>query len=219
MPANLDGIALRRSALFDASTLNAKLLANWTNPPYGPTAWEFWHKESVLHPATDFAFCAVETSTGRIIGSIISRFRDTTFRPSDLVRPFALTEVEKEEVQWRAYSDAERENIEVFMNMSGERYEAGAIEAQQFLPEGRAFLHVRQMMVDEDFRGRGIGGALLGLVLAEARARGCAVQLESWGKGRAFYKKYGSTDAGPIFPVGFDGKVADVEQSCMVWYV
>ncbi|KAJ3133968.1 hypothetical protein HK100_003912 [Physocladia obscura] len=214
----IGGITIRRATVADGVELNIDMMAGWTTAPYGPVAWEFWHKESFLNPETDYGFVAVDNETGKIVGSCISRFRDQDFRPEHLRRELSLTLAQKEAVGWDLYSAEEQETILKFWEVYGICYEAGAIDVQQYLPVGRPYLYVRQMRVREEFRERGIGGVLLGEVLAEARKRNCAVQLESWGKGRQFYAKYGSNDAGPVYPLSFEHK-REAAQSCMLWYV
>ncbi|KAJ1556634.1 hypothetical protein HK405_002289 [Cladochytrium tenue] len=214
----MEGITIRRSTIADAAALNSRLLATWSNPPFGHTAWEFWHKDALLHPNTDFAVLAEETATGRIVGSCISRFRGSDFLPEH-AEDLSLSEDQKVLVGWDKYSKDEQANINSFMQRFSLNYQQGAREVLEngYLPPGRPYLYVRQMGVDEAFQGKGLGGMLLKMILEEATRRGCAVQLESWGKGKAFYRKYGATEAGNVYPLNFNGE-KEAAQSCMVWY-
>ncbi len=68
------------------------------------------------------------------------------------------------------------------------------------------WLYIQQLWIDPAERGKGLGGALLGRVEAEARERGCVgVYLDTFeARTAAFYERCGFERCGEIkdFPVG-----------------
>jgi predicted GNAT family N-acyltransferase len=60
--------------------------------------------------------------------------------------------------------------------------------------------HIGRMAVLAGWRGRGVGSALLGLLLGVARARGLpAVFLDAQVRALAFYARHGFVPSGPVF--------------------
>lgn len=77
-----------------------------------------------------------------------------------------------------------------------EAADAGAIGCGRLLPDG----HIGRMAVLRDWRGRGVGGALLAHLVALAAAAGHArVALNAQTHALAFYRRYGFVPVGPEF--------------------
>jgi len=76
-------------------------------------------------------------------------------------------------------------------------YEDGrAVGTGRLLPDG----HVGRMAVLKETRGRGVGGAILGQLVAEARRKGIkAVVLSAQTHALGFYRKHGFTEVGAIY--------------------
>lgn len=73
---------------------------------------------------------------------------------------------------------------------------SGAVGVARLTPDGR----IGRMAVLADWRGRGIGSALLGQALAEARRRGLdRVQLHGQCHALGFYRRFGFVAEGPAF--------------------
>jgi predicted GNAT family N-acyltransferase len=71
-----------------------------------------------------------------------------------------------------------------------------AIATGRLLPDG----HIGRMAVLKDWRGKGVGGALLERLIAAARARGDKeIELFAQTHARDFYRRYGFVESGAVF--------------------
>jgi predicted GNAT family N-acyltransferase len=71
-----------------------------------------------------------------------------------------------------------------------------AIGTGRLLPDG----HIGRMAVVPDWRGRGVGAAILAALVTRAKARGMAeLALNAQTRARAFYARHGFGEAGPEF--------------------
>lgn len=74
--------------------------------------------------------------------------------------------------------------------------EGRAVGTGRLLPDG----HIGRMAVLKDCRARGVGGAILAGLLAEAQRRGIReAVLSAQTHALGFYRKHGFREAGPIF--------------------
>ncbi|KAJ3002206.1 UNVERIFIED_CONTAM: hypothetical protein HDU68_006401, partial [Siphonaria sp. JEL0065] len=212
----LPTIIYRYATIDDSAALNTKLLAGWNDPFGGATAWHFWHKDAVLNRNnSDIPLIAVTEATGEIVGSCFGRIREWNY---GLVAsgPYTLLDKEQQIVDWTSYSLQEQKDILAFMTQWERCYEFGASKAGPAITEGRRYIHVRQMHVADGYRNSGIGSALIEKMLEEARTRDLSVQLESWGRGKDFYKKHGAMPGPAVRLLEFDGSLGG-EQTIMVW--
>ena len=74
--------------------------------------------------------------------------------------------------------------------------EGSAVATGRLLPDG----HIGRMAVLREWRGKGVGGAILERLIAAARARGDK-EIELFAQTHAipFYRKYGFAESGPGF--------------------
>jgi len=71
-----------------------------------------------------------------------------------------------------------------------------AVGTGRLLPDG----HIGRMAVLPDWRGRGVGSAILATLVAAARARGDAVlRLSAQTHALGFYRRHGFTEEGPEY--------------------
>ena len=71
-----------------------------------------------------------------------------------------------------------------------------AVATGRLLPDG----HIGRMAVLKDWRGKGVGGAILERLIAAARARGDKeIELFAQTHAREFYRRYGFAESGAIF--------------------
>lgn len=71
-----------------------------------------------------------------------------------------------------------------------------AVGTGRLLPDG----HIGRMAVRREWRGRGVGGAILGMLIAEARGLGYhAVVLHAQTHALGFYTRHGFTAEGDVF--------------------
>ena len=71
-----------------------------------------------------------------------------------------------------------------------------AIATGRLLPDG----HIGRMAVLKEWRGKGVGGAMLERLIAVARERGdLEVELFAQTHALAFYRSHGFAEAGPVF--------------------
>ena len=71
-----------------------------------------------------------------------------------------------------------------------------AIATGRLLPDG----HIGRMAVLKEWRGKGVGGAILEHLIAAARARGDReIELFAQTHAREFYRRYAFVESGPIF--------------------
>ncbi|KAI8611571.1 hypothetical protein BC830DRAFT_1140688, partial [Chytriomyces sp. MP71] len=195
-------------------------LTGWPTAFCGPEAWLQWHKDAVdsSNPA-NVTFVAVDSEAdNRIVGSILGRVRTWDY---GLAEEEAMADEQSGSVAVvvdGAFADKpDLSRTETLMNFWESSYKHVTKFVRPLIQKDRSYIHVRQMLVAEGYRAQGIGSQLLGLLLAEARKQNVAVQLESWGRGRDFYKKHGARDAGVVVPLEFGGGPG-AEQTIMVWY-
>ena len=71
-----------------------------------------------------------------------------------------------------------------------------AVATGRLLPDG----HIGRMAVLKDWRGKGVGGAILERLIAAARARGdTEIELFAQTHALEFYRRYGFAESGAIF--------------------
>src|SRR5262249_28970822 len=71
-----------------------------------------------------------------------------------------------------------------------------SVATGRLLPDG----HIGRMAVLKEWRGKGVGGAILEELIAAARARGDKeIELFAQTHAREFYRRYGFVEAGEIF--------------------
>jgi predicted GNAT family N-acyltransferase len=74
--------------------------------------------------------------------------------------------------------------------------EGKAVATGRLLPDG----HIGRMAVLKDWRGKGVGGAILERLVAAARERGDKeIELFAQTHAREFYRRYGFVEGGEIF--------------------
>ena len=74
--------------------------------------------------------------------------------------------------------------------------EGEAVATGRLLPDG----HIGRMAVLKAWRGKGVGGAILGRLITAARGRGdTQIELFAQTHAIAFYRKYGFAESGPVF--------------------
>jgi predicted GNAT family N-acyltransferase len=79
--------------------------------------------------------------------------------------------------------------------MSSPRCRRRAIGTGRLLPDG----HIGRMAVLADWRGKGVGRALLERLLEEARLQSCALALHAQTHASGFYRRFGFVEEGPEF--------------------
>lgn len=71
-----------------------------------------------------------------------------------------------------------------------------AVATGRLLPDG----HIGRMAVLKEWRGKGVGGAILERLVAVAKGRGDReIELFAQTHALEFYRRYGFTESGPIF--------------------
>lgn len=93
--------------------------------------------------------------------------------------------------------DIERDAFDVVSRHAIARDEAGAVVATgRLLPDG----HIGRMAVAASLRGKGVGGAVLEALVAEAARAGLAVvALNAQVHALAFYRRHGFAEYGDVF--------------------
>jgi predicted GNAT family N-acyltransferase len=93
--------------------------------------------------------------------------------------------------------DIERDVFDAVSRHAIARDEAGAVVATgRLLPDG----HIGRMAVAAPRRGKGVGGAVLEALVAEAGRRGlCEVALNAQVHALAFYRRHGFAEFGDVF--------------------
>ena len=93
--------------------------------------------------------------------------------------------------------DIEREEFDAVSRHAIARDEAGAVVATgRLLPDG----HIGRMAVAAPLRGKGVGGAVLEALVAEAARAGLAeVALNAQVHALAFYRRHGFVEYGDVF--------------------
>lgn len=83
-----------------------------------------------------------------------------------------------------------------------------AVATGRLLPDG----HLGRMAVRRPWRGQGVGGAMLALLIEEARERGLAkVVLNAQTSALGFYRAFGFTEVGaPFVEAGIDHQVMEL---------
>lgn len=83
-----------------------------------------------------------------------------------------------------------------------------AVATGRLLPDG----HIGRMAVLQEMRGRGLGGAILEALMAEARKRGDhAVVLNAQTQAEPFYRRYGFVREGEEF---MEAGIAHIQMRC-----
>ena len=86
-----------------------------------------------------------------------------------------------------------------------------AVGTARLLPDGR----LGRMAVLSGWRGRGVGGRMLEVLLDRARARGiAAVTLHAQTQAAGFYRRFGFSERGEVFP---EAGIAHVEMTLQLF--
>jgi len=102
---------------------------------------------------------------------------------------FIIEQQVPESLEWDEFDVAS-------LHVLAEDAEGHAVGTGRLLPDG----HIGRMAVKREWRGRGVGGAILGFLIECARKRGdCAVHINAQTHAIGFYQRYGFVAHGDEF--------------------